>query len=157
MFKSKLEVKWIAKISWSKLGLSAFIYSVVTIVIRQIEAVVFTMKYYQLPEYSGVWNKLMMPNGGPPSSAFFITSTIMTIVSGIGLGLVYYYLREMLPKRSWQRIFFFADLLIGVQFIFFTLPVYLMFNVPPGLLISWFISSFIILVFTSFTFVKVLR
>lgn len=148
--------KWISNVNWGKLGLVALIYTVVTTVFRQIEALV-TMKYYLMPEYFGVWSKLMMPNAGPPPMSFFITSVIIALVSGISLGLVYYYIRDMLPKQFWKRVFFFADLCIGLGFIFFTLPVYLMFNVPVGLLVSWFITGFVILVVTSFTFVKILK
>lgn len=150
-------VKWIAKIDWGKTALAALLYTVVTTVVRQVEAVVFTMKYYRMAEYAGVWNTRMMPAGGPPPVAFFLTSIILTLVSGIGLALVYYYVRDMLPKQPTRRVFFFADLMIGTQFIFFTLPVYLLFNVPFGLLISWFISSFIILVSASYLFVRLLK
>lgn len=149
-------IKWISKISWGKLILVGVIYAVTAIVIRQVEAVL-TMKYYLMPEFFGVWSKLMMPTAGPPPPQFFITSMVMTLASGMMLGLVYYYIRDMLPAGFQKRVFFFTDLMIGLQFIFFTLPVYLMFNVPLGLLVAWFISSFVILLVTSFAFVKILK
>jgi hypothetical protein len=148
-------VKWITRINWKKTFISAFIYTVFAFVIRQIEAII-TMKYYVMPEYLGVWNKLMMPVAGPPPAAFFVTSIIITFVSGLSLALIYYYVRELLPKKVQERIFYFADLTIGTSFVFFTLPAYLMFNLPVMLLVSWFVSGFVILLMASFTFVKLL-
>jgi MFS family permease len=148
-------VKWIKNINWHKTLLSAIIYTVIATVIRQIETVM-TMKYYLMPEYFGVWSKLMMPNAGPPPFSFILTSIIITFVSGICLCLIYYYVRDWLPKKQRERIFYFADLTIGTSFVFFTLPAYLMFNLPAMLLVSWFVSGFIILVSASYTFVKLI-
>lgn len=162
---NKFFIGWIKKIDWKKVLLSAAIYTILAFIIRQIEAIL-TMNYYTNPAYFGVWSKLMMPaspasqsgltNGSPPAS-FMITSLIMTFVTGVSLALVYYYLRDILPKETKRRVLYFADLLIALSFIFFTLPVYLLFNVPVGLLVSWFVSSFIILCAASYTFVKVIR
>lgn len=149
-------IKWIKKIKWGKLVLCGLIYLVFTTVIRQIE-VILTMKYYLMPQYFGVWSKLMMPNAGPPPPSFMITSLTFTFASGLSIGLVYYYIRNLLPKQFWHRVIFFADLMIGTSFIFFTLPAYLLFNLPFQLLFSWFISSFIILFLTSLTLVKIIN
>jgi hypothetical protein len=73
------------------------------------------------------------------------------------LGLVYCYIRDMLPKKFKERVLLFADLLVGLSFVFFTLPVFLLLNVPTILLIIWFISSFIILTFTSYICAKILK
>jgi uncharacterized membrane-anchored protein len=99
----------------------------------------------------------MMPSAGPPPFDFMITSLVMTFVSGISLALIYYYLRGHLPANKMQRTFYFADLMVATSFIFFTLPVYLMFNVPLVLLVSWFITSFIILLADSFLLVKIIK
>jgi hypothetical protein len=149
-------VRWIQEIKIKKLLLCGVIYTIAATFIHQIEAV-FTMKYYLLPQYFGVWSKFMMPRMGPPPPEFFMISVIFTFTSGISLALVYLYIRQYLPKAFKQRVLLFADLMIGMSFIFFTLPCYLLFNLPVGLLVSWFISSFIILVIASFTFVKVLH
>jgi hypothetical protein len=149
-------VKWISKINWGKIFIVGLIYTVAATVIHQIEAFV-NLKYYMMPEYFGVWSKAMMPTAGPPPMDFFIKSTIMTLASGISLALVYCYVRDMLPKNTRERVLLFADLMIGLQFIFFTLPVYLLINLPIVLLISWFISGFLILIITSYTCVKIIK
>ena len=144
---------WIRKIKWSSVLLCGVIYTVIAEVIHEVEAVVM-MNYYKMPEYFGVWSKLMMPSAGPPPANFFIVSLILTFVTGISLALVYYYVQEMLPKKFWKRVAFFADLMIATSFVFMTLPSYLMFNLPWQLLVSWFVSSFVILVGASYTFVR---
>ena len=147
---------WIKEISWKKVLIVSAIYTILAFVIRQIEAVL-TLSYYMDPAYFGVWSKLMMPSAGPPPPSFMITSLVFTFVSGVSLTLIYYYLRGHLPENKKQRIFYFADLMVGTSFIFFTLPAFLMFNVPAGLLISWFVTSFIILLIHSFVLVKIIK
>jgi hypothetical protein len=152
----KHTIRWIKEIKWGKLFLCGLVYLVFTTVIRQIE-VVLTIKYYLMPQYFGVWSRLMMSNAGPPPPNFMIMSLTFTLASGLSLGLVYSYVRNLLPKQFWHRVTFFADLMIGTSFIFFTLPAYLLFNLPFQLLISWFISGFIILFLTSLTLVKIIN
>ncbi len=147
---------WINKIAWGKLLLSAAIFTVISYVIHMIEAML-TIKYYMMPQYFGLWSRLMMPTAGPPPAAFTITSIVFAFVTGISVGLIYYYLRDHLPPVGFKRAFYFADLLIATGFIFFTLPAYLMFNVPVGILVSWFISSFVILTAGSWVIVKIIK
>lgn len=152
----KFTIKWIKEIEWGKLFLCGLIYLFFTTIIRQIE-VMLTMKYYLMPQYFGVWSQQMMPNAGPPPPSFMIISSTFTFASGLSIGLVYCYIKNLLPKQFWHRVTFFADLMIGTSFIFFTLPSYLLFNLPFQLLISWFVSSFIILFLTSLTLVKIIK
>jgi len=147
---------WIKEISWKKVFFVSLLFSVISFVIRQIEAIL-TMDYYKMPEFFGVWSRIMMPKAGPPPVSFMIISLVFTFATGISLALIYYYLKDHLPRENKKRIFYFADLMIGTSFVFFTLPVYLTFNVPGGLLISWFISSFIILTINSWLLVKIIK
>jgi hypothetical protein len=149
-------IKWMKEIIWQKAIYSALIFTVYAFIIRQIE-VILTMKYYLIPEYFGLWNKQMMPSAGQPPINFMITSIVITFVTGLSLAVIYYYIHDLLPKQFLKRVFLFADLMIGTSFIFFTLPAYLLFNIPIMLLVSWFISTFIIQVMAAFTFVKILK
>jgi hypothetical protein len=147
---------WVKELSWKKILIISLLFTVFSFVIRQIEAIL-TINYYKLPEFFGVWSKLMMPKAGPPPASFLITSLVFTFATGICLSLIYYYLKDHLPKENHKRVLYFADLMIGTSFVFFTLPVYLMFNVPAGLIFSWFASSFIILTLTSWILVKIVK
>lgn len=149
-------IEWIKKIPWMKVLLSSVIYTLIAFLVRQIEAIL-TVKYYMMPEYFGVWSKLMMPTLGPPPSEFMITSLVVTFATGVSLAVIYCYLREFLPKDDKKRIFIFADLMVGASIVFFTLPVYLLFNVPFQLMLSWLITSFIIILAGSFVFVRIIK
>lgn len=145
---------WIKEINLKKFVTSGFLYAIVATFLHQTEALL-TMKYYLMPEYFGVWSKLMMPKAGPPPAEFFITSIVFSVVTGMGVTAIYYYLRDHLPENKTKRIFYFADLMVGTSFIFSTLPIYLMFNVPTALLGIWFITNFIILTIGSWVIVKI--
>ena len=147
---------WIKEFNYKKMFLASVIFTVISFVIHNVEAII-DMKYYVSPQYFGVWSKLMMPSNGPPPPAFMITSLIFTFITGISVTLIYYYLKDHLPVEKKKRIFYFADLMIATYFVFFTLPTYLMFNVPVGLLVSWFISTFIIVLSASWVLVKIVK
>lgn len=147
---------WISKIHWGKVLLFSVIFAVISYVIHAIEAML-TIKYYMMPQYSGLWSKLMMPSAGPPPPAFTITSIVFAFVTGISVAMIYYYLRDHLPPVGFKRAFYFADVLVATSFLFFTLPAYLMFNVPVGILVSWFISGFVILTIGSWILVKMVK
>lgn len=147
---------WLKEISIKKVLLTSVIFTVISFVLHQVEAIL-TMKYYLMPQYFGIWSKLMMPSFGPPPPQFMITSLIFTFVTGISVTLIYYYLKDHLPVERKRRIFYFADLMAATSFVFSTLPMYLMFNVPVALLISWFVSNFVILTLGSLVMVKIIK
>ncbi len=149
-------LKWARKINVGKLLLVAGIYTVVATILRQIEAVL-TMNFYLLPEHFGVWSKIMMPNIGPPPVEFFLSSAVITFATGLSITIIYYYMRDILPKNPKTRTFYFADIMIGTSFVFFTLPVFLLFDVPWQLLVSWFVTTFIILLIGSYSIVKIIK
>ncbi len=149
-------IQWIRRIHWGKVLLIGLLYTIIATVIRQLE-VMWTIRYYMMPEYFGVWSKLMMPTAGPPPFEFMVTSMIFTFAGGMAIAIIYYYLKEYLPKGFWMRATFFADILVSTSFIFFTLPVFLLFNVPLELLGWWFVSTFVVLLLTSIVIVKVVN
>jgi hypothetical protein len=147
---------WIKELKYGKVLLASVIFTVISFVIHNVEAMI-DMRYYVMPQYFGVWSKLMMPSAGPPPPSFMIISLIFTFITGVSLTLIYYYLKDHLPVEKKRRVLYFADLMLGTYLVFFTLPTYLMFNVPGGLLVSWFISTFIILTAGSWVFVKIIK
>lgn len=151
-----MNIKWIARIQWGKVLLVGFLYTIIAMVVRQLE-VLWTMKYYTMPEFFGVWSKTMMPTAGPPPMEFMIVSAIITFTSGVAITIIYYYLKDYLPKGFWKRSTFFADILVSTSFVFFTLPVFLLFNVPLALLAYWFGSTFVIVLASSMLIVKLIK
>ena|SRR5215471_13952317 len=109
-----------------------------------------------MPEYAGVWSKLLMPHAGQPSAQFLALSLIFGLIVGIVLAFVYVALHDVLPKPTWPRSFSYAGLLIGFELVLYILPVYLLFNVPGALLTSWTISYSVIFLLASILFVRIL-
>ncbi len=148
-------IKWIRQIVWGKVLLVGFLYTIIASIIRQIESIIM-MSYYSSEVYRGVWNKLLMPTVGPRQFEFFVNYLIATFLTGVSLCIIYYYLKSYLPKKKWERTFYFADVLVATSFVFFTIPVYILFNVPIALLGSWFLSTFVSVVTASLLIVHIL-
>ncbi len=110
-----------------------------------------------MPEYSGVWSKLIMPHAGQPSLQFIALSLLFGLIVGMFLACVYVALQDVLPKPTGSRSFSLAGLLIGFELVLYILPVYLLFNVPGALLLSWTISYSVIFILASILFVRMLR
>ncbi len=144
------------KIPWGRVLLSGFIYTVMANFVHIIEAFL-TRSDYTMPEYAGVWSKLIMPHAGQPSPQFIALSLLFGLIVGFFLAFVYVAIQDVLPKPPWSRSFSFAGLLIGLELVLYILPVYLLFNVPVALLISWTISYSVIFILASLLFVRILR
>lgn len=143
-------------IRWKKVLIAGLIYLIIANIIRQIEAVL-TLSYYKMPDYFGVWSNLMMPKAGPPPLKFFLISILFSLIGGITAAVIYEILKENLEKNYWKRLFNFTFAVSWVYLVFFILPVYLLFNVPFGLLVFWFLSSILILFLSTMAFVRILK
>ena len=148
-------IKWMKDIKWGRVFLVAGIFTVISLLVRQLEMMVM-FPYYQSEVYRSVWNKLLLPTVGPISFEFLVNYLIATFLTGISLCIIYYYLKSYLPKKKWERTFFFADVLVATSFVFFTIPVYILFNVPLALLGSWFLTTFISVISASILIVHLL-
>lgn len=148
--------EWMKKINWQKVLLAGFVYLIIATIVRQIEAAL-TMSYYTKPAYFGVWSKVMMPTAGPPPPSFMILSLLFTFITGLSLAVVFDFVKGLLPKDYWSKICCFTSLVVWLMVLFFTLPVYLLLNVPLMLLIWWFASSVVIVFLGTVVFVKVIK
>ena len=155
MIFSSMQIKWIYNVAWMKVIQVGICYTILTTIIKQIESIIM-MQYYSSEIYRGVWSKFLAPTVGPRPFEFFVNYFIGTFLTGVSLCIIYYYLKSYLPKKKWERTFFFADVLVATSFVFFTIPVYILFNVPLALLGSWFITTFICVVSASMLIVHIL-
>lgn len=136
--------KWIKHIHWGKTFGIGVLFTILSTVIRQIE-MLWTVKYYTDSVFS-----VHQP------FELFVLSTVINIFTGMALTIIYYYLKEYLPKGYMKRSFFFADVLVATSFLFFTVPVAMLFRMPYALLGYWFLSAFFIIVFSSLIIVKII-
>ena len=126
--------------------LGALVFLIIATVVRQVEAFL-TMGYYVDPRYFGVWSKVMMPSAGPPPLSFFVLSIVFNYLTGLFVVGVYQIIKDEFGQDYWAKAIDSAGLFWKAGVFFFILPVYLMFNVPLMLLVSWLISSAVIFLF----------
>lgn len=144
------------KIRWGKVLVAGFLFLIIATVIRQIEAIL-TMRYYLIPEYFGVWSRAMMPKAGPPPTSFYLTSWVFSFITGVVLAGFYDLAKDFLGKTCCNKTCGFTCIMVALSLVFFSLPAYLLFNLPLVLLMSWFISSVIVFYLVAVVFGKVLR
>jgi len=116
--------EWIAKIHWGKVLLLGFLFTIISVVVRQVE-MSMTMGYYTDPRYFGRVEspyECLLPARRPRS--FLSSSTIATFFTGIAITIIYYYLKEYLPKAIITVISFLRIYLCNVvRFRFYTADV----------------------------------
>jgi hypothetical protein len=144
------------RIRWSKVIAASLIVFIIDMVIRQIE-VLLTMKYYLMPEYFGVWSKLMMPKAGPPPPEFFVTSTLFSFLGALILACVYECIKTSLLKQFWPRVLGFTKLMTLLMLAFSYLPMFLLINLPQALIGTWLVTSILMTLIASIVFVKILK
>jgi hypothetical protein len=144
------------KIKWNKVVLVSVILLVIEMVVRNLEAFL-TMKYYLMPEYFGAWSKLMMPKEGPPPPEFFYLSAAFSFLSALVLACVYECIKSSLEKKFWPRVLGFTKLMVLLTLVFSYLPMYLMFNIPTDLILSWFFTGALVMFISALIFVKILK
>lgn len=143
-------------LKWNKILLVSVIYLIIASVIRQIE-LMFTLDFYKMPAYFPTWSKVMMPKAGPPPTSFLVASFLFTLLTGIALALLYSYMKISLPKEEEGQVMVFTGIASLLFLVFFTLPSYLLFNLPLELLVVWFITGTISILLGTLAFVKILK
>ena len=147
----------ISKIKWGKVILVSFIYLGVSAALQYI-CQLLTSNYYQMPEYFGLWNKLMMPYlGTVPPFYFTLISLGYSLLSGFVLAILFSLIKDVWEKCFCKQISGFTLLVSSLRLVFTYIPMVMLFNVPILLVAAWFITSIIIVFLSSIAFVKILK
>lgn len=144
------------KIKWDKIVVAGLLFMAIATLVRQVEAML-TLGYYQLPQYFGVWSQVMMPEAGAPPVSFLLTSLFFSFFTGCSLAIFYELIKPALARNALRGALTFTKITVGLSLVFFTLPVYLLFNVPLGLLVWWFVTSAVIFFLSAMVFVRILK
>lgn len=91
--------------------------------------------------YFDVWSKIMMPPTGFPIT-FFISVIFYSLVFSLIISLVYRFTKKSFSTKSQL----FSGLLFGLALFFLTFvpmysQIYLIFNIPLTILLTWTVSS----------------
>lgn len=126
---------------WKGIGIAAVLMTAVAQIEHMIEAVL-TMGYYMDPQYFAVWSKVMMPEAGPPPASFYAYSVVFGLISAALFAWAYSRLgsaiREKNPLRKGLAFGAIVFLVAGLPGV---LSMYLLLNIPSGLLAIWTVSS----------------
>jgi hypothetical protein len=143
------------KLNWKRILIAGATYFIIAFILRQLE-VIATMNYYLMPQYFGVWSQLMMPKAGPPPPLFVLLSSLFTLITGIVLAGFYDLLKGVLSENWLGKVLGFTFVSTLLMLVFSYLPLYLLINLPLGLLVYWFVTGTISIFLSSLIFVKIL-
>ena len=129
---------------WGKIVLAAIVFTIIGQIIHTIFAQL-EMAYYLMPEYFPVWSKIMMPTAGPPGMEFFTFSIILAFIAALIYSGAFDLLKASIPGASKiKKGIFFGIILFLVAGLPSMFTLYLLINLPAGLIASWTVSEFII-------------
>jgi len=132
-----------AMCDWKGISITAISMAIIAQVVHTIESIL-TMGYYTDPAYFSVWSKMMMPAAGPPPTSFFIYSSVFALAGWAFFAFAYAKLGSALKGKGYMKGLKFGAILFLVAGIPCTLMLYLLINLPAGLLASWAFSSLVL-------------
>ena len=130
-----------------KIGRLVISAIVVTIIAQLIDwgGAMLGMGYYMNPAYAKVWSKLMMPTPGPPPPSFMAYSLLFAFISAVLFVLVFQIVRQGVPGGGPAlKGLMYGFLVFLIAAIPGMLSMYLIINLPVGLLWMWTAECFII-------------
>ena len=121
---------------------AGIVYAVISMVVNTLWAFI-DMPYYLMQEYFVVWSKLMMSTAGPPGVEFYVASFVFTLVAGLIFAGAYSRIKASIRDKGIRKglRFGFGIFLISVIPGMFSL--YLLINLPAGLIVSWTVSGLV--------------
>ncbi len=129
---------------WRGIALTAVALTVIGQAVHTIESML-TMGYYLDPAYFSVWSKILMPTAGRPPAEFYYYSAAFAIVSWAIFGFAYEKLGKAIgEKRAIKNGLKFGAIVFLLAEIPVVLTMYLLINLPTGLLAAWTLSQLIL-------------
>ncbi len=131
--------------NWKQVLISAVLFLVIAQIMHTLFAFLM-MGYYVDPAYAGVWSKIMMPLSGPPPAEFYYYSIAFGFVSALIYVIVYTKFKSAVPGDSAVR----KGVNYGLWIIFLVgtvpgyLAMYLLINLPAGLIAMWAVEMLVI-------------
>jgi hypothetical protein len=145
------------KISWPRILAVAILYAIVGEIIMTLGAMA-DMNYYLDSNYFAVWSKLMMPVAGPPPAEFYYTGIIFQLLTGFLFAIVYRVIKGAVPGKGWKnKGLMYGFLVFLVAGIPTTMMLYLLINLPVGLLLSWMLQSLVVYLIMGLVAAKIVK
>lgn len=126
-------------------------------VVHIIEAML-TLEYYMDPTYFGVWSKILMPGPGPPPAEFYYYSVVFAFITWTIFGYAFEIFGQALSEKNViQKGLLFGGMIFLIAVIPNLLSMYLLINLPVGLLVSWTMTSLILYLVAGVVSAKLIR
>ncbi|MCX5725927.1 MAG: hypothetical protein NT030_01880 [Candidatus Saganbacteria bacterium] len=126
----------------------AIIAAVVIVIIAQIIHGIGAqvgMGYYLDPAYFSVWSKIMMPEAGPPPASFYYLSILFGFITYLLFAGIYPLLKGSIAgDGAIQKGLIYGIIVFLLGPVAGYLSLYLLINLPLGLILIWGVESFII-------------
>ena len=125
-------------VNCKRIVLGAIAYLVIAQVLHTVSTML-TMNYYLDPNYFAVWSKIMMPTAGPPPMEFYYYSLGFGLIIGIIYSYIYANVKNIMKGtviKKGLKYGFAIFLMAGIPSF---LSIYLLINLPLGLLVYWLI------------------
>jgi hypothetical protein len=130
-------------IGW-KVLVFAILMTIIGEAVHIIESML-TLGYYMDPTYFGVWSKIMMPGPGPPPAEFYYYSVIFALITWAIFGFAYEKLGRAMPEKNvFDKGLQFGGMIFLIAGIPTLLSMYLLINLPRGLLAAWTTTALIL-------------
>lgn len=147
----------IDKKHYSGIIASAAAFALISLIVYTLSSFL-SMGYYTDPANSQIWSKIMMPVQGPPPAIFFIFSIAVSLLSGALFAGAYSLVIKSIPgsgivsKGLNYGIFLF--LVSGLPG---ALGMWLLLNVPSGLLVVWTIENLVVTLLGAMAMAKMIK
>lgn len=146
-----------SKISFGRILIAGILYAVIAQIIHTIGAML-SMSYYLMSDYFPVWSKLMMPSAGPPPASFMYYGIAFGLITGILLALVYSVIKGAVPgKQVYKKGIVYGMLLFLAAGVPGALSMYLLINLPAGLIWGWTVEFLVIYLLGGMAIAKIVK
>jgi len=140
-----------------RIFLSGIICMAISYAVNMVSALL-TMDFYKDPAYFQVWSKIMMPLAGPPPWYFMFYSLGFSLIGGLLISTVYYFVKGAFRQKSAvSKGLFYGLLLILAAGIPFMLSIILIINLPLLLIAGWTITSAAIYLLDGMVIAKLIK
>jgi hypothetical protein len=122
---------------------AAIAATIVGMIVHSLGAIA-EMGYYLNPAYFPVWSKVMMPGPGPPGTKFYALSFLFGFIGWLLAAAIYSRVKGCLPGTTAKKGLKYGAIIFLLATLPGSLSMFLLFNLPKGLIGAWTIEGLIV-------------
>jgi hypothetical protein len=139
-----------------KLVLCGIIFAVIAQIVHSI-GVFLSLRYYQSPDFSQVFNPLMISQQGPPPSEFILLALVFGIIQGVFVSYLYLVLKKGVPgKTVLHKGLIYGNIIFIITTVSGSFAMILMVNLPLAIVGAWAVENLITYLLSGMIIAKLL-